>query len=154
MVDSAWCMSRGAQGRQFCKGAKLSQDLSTGATGLVGGHLLRMVINEPKVNVIAAPTRRPLGDIPGLFNPHDPQLTDALAHVTDPSDIVFCCLGTTRREAGSKDAFIKSDYTQVVDTALTGRRLGAQHMLVVSAMGANAHSPLFYNRVNGEMEEA
>lgn len=42
----------------------------------------------------------------------------------------------------------------MVDTALTGRRLGAQHMVVVSAMGANAHSPFFYNRVKGEMEEA
>ena len=99
-------MSRGAQGRQFCKGAKMSQVLITGATGLVGGHLLRMLINEPKVNAIAAPTRRPLGDMPGVFNPHDPQLTDALAQVTDPIDIVFCCLGTTRREAGSKEAFI------------------------------------------------
>ena len=72
----------------------MSQVLITGATGLVGGHLLRMLINEPKVNVIAAPTRRPLGDMPGVFNPHDPQLTDALAQVTDPIDIVFCCLGT------------------------------------------------------------
>ena len=54
----------------------------------------------------------------------------------------------------SKEAFIHADYTLVVDTALTGRRLGAQHMLVVSAMGANAHSPFFYNRVKGEMEEA
>ena len=113
----------------------MSQVLITGATGLVGGHLLRMLINEPKVNAIAAPTRRPLGDMPGVFNPHDPQLTDALAQVTDPIDIVFCCLGTTRREAGSKEAFIHADYTLVVDTALTGRRLGAQHMLVVSAMG-------------------
>ena len=82
----------------------MSQVLITGATGLVGGHLLRMLINEPKVNAIAAPTRRPLGDMPGVFNPHDPQLTDALAQVTDPIDIVFCCLGTTRREAGSKEA--------------------------------------------------
>jgi uncharacterized protein YbjT (DUF2867 family) len=90
----------------------------------------------------------------GVYNPHDPQLTDALAQVTDPIDIVFCCLGTTRREAGSKEAFIHADYTLVVDTALTGRRLGAQHMLVVSSMGANAHSPFFYNRVKGEMEEA
>jgi len=41
-----------------------------------------------------------------------------------------------------------------VDTALTGLRLGAQHMLVASSMGANAHSPFFYNRVKGEMENA
>ncbi|URN98779.1 NAD(P)H-binding protein [Leclercia adecarboxylata] len=132
----------------------MSQVLITGATGLVGGHLLRMLIQAPQVNYIAAPTRRPLGDIEGVFNPHDPQLTDALAQVQDPVDTVFCCLGTTRREAGSKEAFIHADYTLVVDTALTGKRLGAKHLLVVSAMGANAHSPFFYNKVKGKMEEA
>ncbi|MGL5601056.1 MAG: NAD(P)H-binding protein [Silvania sp.] len=132
----------------------MSQVLITGATGLVGGHLLRMLIQERKVNYIAAPTRRPLWDIDGVFNPHDPQLTDALAQVQDPVDIVFCCLGTTKREAGSKEAFIHADYTLVVDTALTGKRLGAKHMLVVSSMGANAHSPFFYNKVKGKMEEA
>ena len=113
-----------------------------------------MLLNEPRINAITAPTRRPLADTVGIYNPHDPQLTDALAQVTDPVDIVFCCLGTTRREAGSKEAFIHADYTLVVDTALTGRRLGAQHMLVVSSMGANANSPFFYNRVKGEMEQA
>lgn len=132
----------------------MNQVLITGVTGLVGGHLLRMLLNEPKIHSIAAPTRRPLADMPGVYNPYDPQLSDALAQVTDPVDIVFCCLGTTRREAGSKEAFIHADYTLVVDTALTGRRLGAQHMLVVSSMGANARSPFFYNRVKGEMEEA
>lgn len=132
----------------------MSQVLLTGATGLVGGHLLRMLLNAPDVKSIAAPTRRPLSDISGVFNPHDPQLTDALAQVVDPVDIVFCCLGTTRREAGSKEAFVHADYTLVIDTALVGKKLGAQHMLVVSAMGANAHSPFFYNRVKGEMEEA
>ena len=132
----------------------MSQVLITGATGLVGGHLLRMLLNAPGVKSVAAPTRRPLADISGVFNPHDPQLTDALAQVVDPIDIVFCCLGTTRREAGSKEAFVHADYTLVIDTALVGKKLGAQHMLVVSAMGANAHSPFFYNRVKGEMEEA
>ncbi|EOY4400148.1 TPA: NAD(P)H-binding protein [Klebsiella michiganensis] len=132
----------------------MSQVLLTGATGLVGGHLLRMLLNAPDIKSIAAPTRRPLSDISGVFNPHDPQLTDALAQVVDPVDIVFCCLGTTRREAGSKEAFVHADYTLVIDTALVGKRLDAQHMLVVSAMGANAHSPFFYNRVKGEMEEA
>lgn len=132
----------------------MSQVLITGATGLVGGHLLRMLLNAPGVKSVAAPTRRPLADISGVFNPHDPQLTDALAQVVVPIDIVFCCLGTTRREAGSKEAFVHADYTLVIDTALVGKKLGAQHMLVVSAMGANAHSPFFYNRVKGEMEEA
>ena len=131
----------------------MSQVLLTGATGLVGGHLLRLLQSEPRISAITAPTRRPLAVAERVFNPHDPQLTDALAQVVDPVDIVFCCLGTTRREAGSKEAFVHADYTLVVDTALVGKRLGAQHMLVVSAMGANAHSPFFYNRVKGEMEE-
>lgn len=104
--------------------------LITGATGLVGGHLLRMMSQEPCISHITAPTRRPLKDIPlAVSNPCDPQLTDALGQVDGPVDIVFCCLGTTRREAGSKEAFIHADYTLVVDTALTGQRLGARHML-------------------------
>lgn len=132
----------------------MSRVLITGATGLVGGMLLQMLAKDPRVSAIAAPTRRALDAIPGVFNPHDPQLSDALSRVTEPVDTVFCCLGTTRREAGSKEAFVHADYTLVVDTALTGLRLGARHMLVVSAMGANARSPFFYNRVKGEMENA
>ncbi|MGE0968913.1 NAD(P)H-binding protein [Klebsiella sp. WOUb02] len=132
----------------------MSQVLITGATGLVGGHLLRMLVREPTISAIAAPTRRPLAETQGVFNPHDPQLSDALSQVVDPIDTVFCCLGTTLREAGSKEAFIHADYTLVVDTALTGLRLGAKHMLVISAMGANPHSLFFYNRVKGEMEQA
>jgi uncharacterized protein YbjT (DUF2867 family) len=113
-----------------------------------------MLVREPSISAIAAPTRRPLADTQGVFNPHDPQLSDALAQVVDPIDTVFCCLGTTRREAGSKAAFIHADYTLVVDTALTGLRLGAKHMLVISTMGADPHSLFFYNRVKGEMEQA
>ncbi len=128
--------------------------LITGATGLVGGHLLRLLSNDARVGTIVAPTRRPLSGFSDVENPHDPQLSDALAQVTGAVDMVFCCLGTTQREAGSKEAFVHADYTLVVDTALTGLRLGAKQMLVVSAMGANARSPFFYNRVKGEMEKA
>lgn len=131
----------------------MSRVLITGASGLVGGYLLRLLNEEPRIDTIVAPSRRPLQPMKKMFNPHDAQLTDALARATEPVDIVFCCLGTTRREAGSKEAFIHADFTLVVDTGLTGLRLGATHMLVVSSMGANAHSPFFYSRVKGEMEE-
>lgn len=132
----------------------MSRVLITGATGLVGGHLLRLLNDEPRVTNIVAATRRPLPPMRKMFNPHDPQLSDALAQATEPVDIVFCCLGTTMREAGSKEAFVLADYTLVVDTALTGQRLGASHMLVVSSLGTNSASPFFYNRVKGKMEEA
>ncbi len=132
----------------------MSRVLLTGATGLVGGELLRLLSLDTRVTQIYAPSRRALPPLDNVINPHDPQLSDALGVLTEPVDIVFCCLGTTRREAGSKQAFVQADYTLVVDTALVGRKLGAQHMLVVSAMGANARSPFFYNRVKGEMEQA
>ncbi|AYN28752.1 hypothetical protein D8682_18245 [Buttiauxella sp. 3AFRM03] len=132
----------------------MSRVLLTGATGLIGGHLLRMLINAPQVSHIIAATRRPLPAMNNVTNPYDPQLSDALTQLTEPLDTVFCCLGTTMKEAGSKEAFVLADYTLVVDTAITGLRLGAKHMLVVSAIGANSKSPFFYNRVKGEMEEA
>jgi uncharacterized protein YbjT (DUF2867 family) len=133
----------------------MSRILITGATGLVGGDLLRLLNQDPRISAIVAPSRRPLPvALSKVVNPHDPQLSDALAQVTEPVDIVFCCLGTTLRDAGSKEAFILVDYTLVVDTALAGLRLGAKQMLVVSALGANSRSPFFYNRVKGEMEGA
>ncbi|ELY3457287.1 NAD(P)H-binding protein [Cronobacter sakazakii] len=133
----------------------MSRVLITGASGLVGSHLLRMLVDEPRVTSIIAPTRRPLRvPMHKVENPCDPQLSDVLTELSAPLDIVFCCLGTTRREAGSKEAFILADYTLVVDTSLAGLRLGAKHMLVVSALGANPNSPFFYNRVKGEMETA
>lgn len=128
--------------------------LITGGTGLVGDHLLRLLVNDPRVATIAAPTRRPLRDFSDVYNPYNSKLSDALAEVTDPVDTVFCCLGTTLREAGSKEAFVHADFTLVVDTALAGLRLGAQQMLVVSSMGANPRSLFFYNRVKGKMESA
>ncbi|CCK00550.1 Oxidoreductase [Cronobacter malonaticus 507] len=133
----------------------MSRVLITGASGLVGSHLLRMLVDEPRVTSIIAPTRRPLRvPMHKVENPCDPQLSDVLTQLNAPLDIVFCCLGTTRREVGSKEAFILADYTLVVDTSLAGLRLGAKHMLVVSALGANPNSPFFYNRVKGEMETA
>ncbi|WP_428944316.1 NAD(P)H-binding protein [Pantoea sp. FN060301] len=130
----------------------MSRILITGATGLVGRHLLRKLVNDPRVSEIIAPTRRKLPEMDKVTNLVEDDLTDSLGPLKTPLDLVFCCLGTTRREAGSKAAFVHVDYTLVVDTAIAGQRLGAKHLLVVSAHGANTHSPFFYNRVKGEME--
>ncbi|WNN44840.1 MULTISPECIES: NAD(P)H-binding protein [Winslowiella] len=132
----------------------MSRVLLTGATGLVGGHVLRLLVADPRVSEIIVPTRRPLPAQDKVTNLVEEDLTDVLRPLETPIDLVFCCLGTTRKQAGSKEAFIHVDYTLVVDSALTGQRLGAKHLLVVSAHGANARSPFFYNRVKGEMENA
>ena len=132
----------------------MSRILITGASGLVGSHLLRLLIAEPRVSEIIAPTRRALPTMHKVVNLVEADLTDVLRPLQQPVDMVFCCLGTTRKQAGSRAAFVHVDYTLVVDSAIAGQRLGAKHMLAVSAHGANVRSPFFYQRVKGEMEQA
>ena len=67
---------------------------------------------------------------------------------------VFCCLGTTLKQAGSRDAFRRVDFDYPVALARAAARDGAKRLLVVSALGADAGSKIFYNRVKGEMEGA
>lgn len=67
---------------------------------------------------------------------------------------MFCCLGTTIKTAGSQEAFLKVDYTYVIESARIAKSQGATAFSVVSAMGANSKSGIFYNRVKGDMEEA
>ncbi|AJI94692.1 semialdehyde dehydrogenase, NAD binding domain protein [Yersinia ruckeri] len=128
--------------------------LLLGASGLVGGELLRLLRLDARIAAIIAPTRQPLPLMNKLINPQSEDISALLKTFNEPVDLVFCCLGTTRKQAGSQAAFRKVDYRLVVEAGETGRRLGARHMLVVSAMGAKANSWLFYNRTKGEMEQA
>lgn len=132
----------------------MARALLVGATGLVGRELLQLLQSDPQITAIVAPTRAPLPPHGKLTNPVGDALFELLSSLQQPVDLVFCCLGTTRRAAGSADAFRYVDYQLVVESALTGRRLGAQHCLVVSALGANADSTFLYNRTKGEMEQA
>jgi uncharacterized protein YbjT (DUF2867 family) len=70
------------------------------------------------------------------------------------ADTVFCCLGTTIKKAGSQEAFKKVDYDYPLALAKTMRNKGAAHFLIVTALGSDAQSMFFYNRVKGELEEA
>ncbi|OMQ21350.1 NAD(P)H-binding protein [Serratia oryzae] len=132
----------------------MARVLITGASGLVGGELLQLLQADPQVTAIVAPTRAALVPHGKLQNPHGGDLSELLAGLDQPVDVVFCCLGTTRRQAGSAEAFRHVDYQLVMASALAGQRLGAQHCLVVSAIGANPRSPFLYNRTKGEMEQA
>lgn len=69
------------------------------------------------------------------------------------ADEIFCCLGTTIKTAGSKDAFYKVDYSYVSLIARIGFENGVKKFAMVSAMGANKNSKVFYNRVKGLAEE-
>lgn len=127
--------------------------LLAGATGLTGEHLLDRLLNEPTVTRVLAPSRRPLAEHPHLENPVG-ELRELLPQLKGSIDTAFCCLGTTLKQAGSQEAFRRVDHDLVLAFAERARELGARHLLVVSALGADPKSALFYNRVKGEMEEA
>ncbi|CAI2523598.1 NAD(P)H-binding protein [Serratia plymuthica] len=132
----------------------MARVLIVGSTGLVGSELLQQLQGDPQVTAIVAPTRQPLSANEKTDNPVGEDLFALLSGLQSPVDIIFCCLGTTRKAAGSDANFRYVDYQLVVESALTGRRLGAQHCLVVSAVGANPRSSFLYNRTKGEMEQA
>lgn len=132
----------------------MSRVLLLGATGLIGQELLKLLLVNSRVEVIYAPTRKPLPPAEKLVNPYHEDLHVALEQLHDPIDLAFCCLGTTRKRAGSKQAFRYVDYTLVVDGAKCAQDLGATHLLAVSALSASTTSPFFYSRVKGETENA
>jgi uncharacterized protein YbjT (DUF2867 family) len=127
--------------------------LLAGATGLTGEHVLDRLLNEPTVNRVLAPTRRALAEHARLENPTG-ELAGLLPGLEGPVDTAFCCLGTTLKQAGSQEAFRAVDHDLVIAFAQRAKALGARHLLVISALGADPGSSVFYNRVKGELELA
>lgn len=125
-----------------------------GATGLVGAACLAQLLESPAYRRVIVISRRPVPlkhrKLVRIETPFD-QLASALEGQS--ADDAFCCLGTTIRQAGTKAEFHKVDYGYALEFADVTRRQGASHLLLVSALGANAHSPVFYNRVKGLLEK-
>lgn len=127
--------------------------LLAGATGLTGEHLLDRLLNEPTVSRVLAPSRKRLAAHPRLENPVG-NLGDLLPALQGRVDIAYCCIGTTIKQAGSEQAFRAIDHDLIVAYAQRARDLGARHLLVISAIGADEKSSIFYNRVKGETEKS
>ena len=128
-----------------------------GATGLVGGELLALLIAAPEYSRVIALARRPLTQSheklqqrAADFARLEAVLGD-LARAAVPVD-VFCCLGTTISAAGSQAQFRRVDHNYVVALGRWCHAAGARRMIVISALGADTRSRAFYNRVKGEME--
>lgn len=99
--------------------------LLLGATGLVGSELLKLLEQDPGISKIYAPTRKPLPPSEKLVNPVADDLCATMATWTTPIDIAFCCLGTTRKDAGSDAAFRYVDYTLVVECGSVALKMAA-----------------------------
>ncbi len=126
-----------------------------GATGLIGGFCLQALLNNPSYSEVTAITRKPiltthrkLKTVITKFSHLEKELLKIQA------DDVFCCLGTTIKKAGSQEAFKQVDFSLVITVAELLRKHGAEQFLVISSMGADKNSKVFYSRVKGELEQA
>ena len=121
-----------------------------GASGLVGRCLVEQLCADPSVSVVHALVRRPLTETHPKLQVHVVDFTALPA--LPPVDEVYLSLGTTIKIAGSQAAFRAIDHDAVLAVAQAAQQAGAARVGVVSAMGADAQSRLFYNRVKGETE--
>jgi uncharacterized protein YbjT (DUF2867 family) len=127
--------------------------LILGATGLVGGETLERALAEMRVDTVIAPTRRPLRPHEKLVNPVANDLQHLLPEYGGWAvDGVICALGTTMKNAGSKEAFRLIDYDLPLAFARAARRHGVERFALTSSKGASASSIFFYTRVKGELE--
>lgn len=129
--------------------------LLLGASGLVGSQFLTLLLAENSITSVTALVRKPLPvqhtklrQVAINFDSPDKDKADFKC------DLVFSALGTTISKAGSKDNFRLVDYTYQLEVATLAKQQGARCFTLVSALGADAKSPIFYNRVKGEIEEA
>jgi uncharacterized protein YbjT (DUF2867 family) len=129
--------------------------LIIGATGLIGSELVNLVSQSDYYQKIYVLVRRETGlgtdKIEEILVNFD-DLEESLKSIQ--ADDVYNCLGTTMKNAGSKEEFYKVDFSYPIEIARMMRKKGSDTFLNVSALGANKSSLIFYNRVKGELEEA
>lgn len=126
--------------------------LIAGATGLVGSYLTEQLLDNEQYSRIKILVRKPI-DKPHhrleqiIYDYQKPDLSAVRA------DEVYCCLGTTIKKAGSREAFRKVDLEYPLQIARAAKQNGTNHFAIVTAIGSNEKSSFFYNRVKGEVEE-
>lgn len=129
--------------------------LIIGATGLVGEQCLNALLGSNAYEKVIAVTRKSI-------NSNNPKLQNIISNFENTgqlaaqlkADHVFCAMGTTIARAGSQAAFKVADYQIPLQVATLALQNGAQKFILVSSLGADARSAVFYSRVKGELEEA
>lgn len=127
-----------------------------GATGMMGKQLVRLLLEDPTYRRVVVLVRRNIGiSHPKLvekqvsFDRLESELDASLLKEAD----VFCTLGTTMKQAGSKEAFRKVDHQYPLALAKAALQYGAASYIIVTAMWASEQSRMFYTRVKGQLEK-
>nr|WP_263326567.1 oxidoreductase [Neobacillus sp. Marseille-Q6967] len=127
--------------------------LILGATGLIGKELVKILIKQKNYEKIHLLVRRPVDISNENCDVHvvDFDNLHAFQELFKVSD-VFCTLGTTIKKAKTQEVFRKVDYEYPIEAAKLAKEKGVEKFLIVTAMGADTKSRIFYNRVKGEVE--
>ena len=128
--------------------------LISGSTGLIGNHLLSQLVTSNQYQEIHSISRKKPSTSHQIVQFHtvDFEELDNYSEIKGGDD-AFCCLGTTMKKAGSKEAFYKVDFEFVKKFAELSLRAGCKRFFLVSALGADKKSLFYYNQVKGEIEE-
>ena len=126
-----------------------------GATGLVGGALLDLLLEDDRFSEVRSFVRRSSGRSHDKLREHVVDFRKPESFANDlVGDVLFSTLGTTRKKAGSQEAQREVDYTFQYETARSAAKNGVACYVLVSSTGANASSGLFYNRMKGQLDQA
>lgn len=129
--------------------------LIVGATGLVGNHCLEFLVSSGLYSNIIVLTRKKIAPlllgVTNIVSDFD-KLDEIASQLV--ADHVYCALGTTIAKVGSREVFKKVDYDYPLKIAEITKRNGAQKFILVSAIGADKASPVFYSKTKGELEDA
>lgn len=124
-----------------------------GATGLTGSILLKKLLKDPSFEKIKLFSR-------STADMNSPKIEEHLIDMFQlekhseafKADVVFCCIGTTKAKTPEKETYKKIDYGIPVTAAKLAKQNGIETFIVISAMGADANSNIFYNKTKGEMQ--
>lgn len=119
-----------------------------GTSGLTGSHTLKLLLETPEVTKVISIGRKKI-------EIKHPKLEEVLlgSPISFRADAFLCCLGTTIKKAGSREAFEKVDVHLPLDLARALKAQGCDTAAVISSIGADSHSSVFYNRAKGKMED-
>jgi uncharacterized protein YbjT (DUF2867 family) len=126
-----------------------------GSTGLTGSFLVRQLVADSAITEVISISRKSLrisdAKLTEMLVPDLAQLPSMEAKIR--GELYFCCLGTTIKAAGSKENFERVDHDAIVAFARIAKAHNARSLTLVSAIGANARSMIFYNQVKGRTED-
>ena len=128
--------------------------LLIGASGLVGGFCLSQLLESPHYDKVKIFVRKSVQHYHIKLEQYVIDFDNLLnyKHLLVGDDL-FCCLGTTMKIAGSKEAYFKVDYSYTLNVAKIAVTNGTKQVMLVSSVGADSSSIFFYNKVKGHLED-